>query len=101
MSPNEGVKNVNKLKIIELFKSRAARTQPLNNGTSLRVGEKVRKRIYKGKLDKASKPNFSKKIYTCLVKVINSRTSHLPTKYLAMSQRHHILAMICCIFLKL
>ena len=90
MTPNEAVNRKYRLQIIERLKRRAALTQPSNNGVKLRVGERVRRRIYKGKLEKSSKPNFSAKIYV-VWKVINSRNSYMSTKYKIATKKGKIL----------
>lgn len=47
---------------------------------NLEKGDRVRKKIFKGKLDKYSTPNFSKTIYK-IVKVIKSSKPFVQTKY--------------------
>lgn len=46
----------------------------------LKVGDKVRVKIFKGKLDKSSSQNFSKSIYT-IYRVVNSKTPFRATTY--------------------
>lgn len=77
VTPNEADNNIEK--VAHNIKKNAQRNKPTIN-ENLQEGDKVRIKIFKGKLDKSSTQNFSKSIYT-IAKVITSSKPFVANKY--------------------
>lgn len=77
-APNE-VNDENKDLIAQRIRDRAAKMN-INDKADLKVGDKVRKKIFKGKLDKYSKPNWSEDLHT-ISRVIKSKKPYIRTRY--------------------
>jgi len=77
-APND-VGEENKRDVAESILHKATKSG-LTEPTDIAVGDQVRKRIYKGALEKMSTVNWSRKLYK-VVRVVKSRKSFIRTKY--------------------
>lgn len=76
-TPNQAMENIPQ--VAKNIEERAIKLKLLPKN-KLMKGDKVRVKIFKGKLDKYSKPNWSKAIYH-IYKVIRSEKPYMQTKY--------------------
>lgn len=77
-APNE-VDDLNKEVVAQKLRDRANKMNVADKN-DVKIGDKVRKKIFKGKLDKYSKPNWSDELHT-VSRVIKSKKPYIRTRY--------------------
>jgi IS30 family transposase len=77
-APND-INEINRQEIADKIRARANKHN-IADKLDLNIGDKVRKKIFKGKLDKYSKPNWSDELHT-VSRIIKAKKPYIRTRY--------------------